>query len=370
MLKYLLPALILESVMLTFLMHTPVLPEDVTAYIVLHAAASVLLAFAMREQIPNGRHTKKRWVLSYLFIFNFVMPVLGAACVIIGYHIARRFPHIKEQAPFVPLEEPSFTTHRNKEGVGFRGGQVRAQLMNARTPLIQKMEALVSIQETPARTTKDLLHTLLSDSADDIRMLAYGILDSKEKHIMHRILELQRHLEHARRSMERREVHRQLAELYWELIYQNLVQGDMRAFAGNKVRSHANQALQVQEDGGLWFLLARLELQMQRTSEASTAIDRARHTGFAHERLLPYEAQLYFLEKRYDDVRPLLMMMSSSGVPSLLPMLRYWLDVPFLTLERSRVRNLIGIPAPIRRDAPAGQAPAIPPIGPAPRRYT
>ncbi len=296
------------------------------SYLALHAAGSALLSLALSFIVPKRYRSPRHWLLAYLFSFNFFIPIAGLVCAVFAILLGGWMPRRDSEAVFDTTEQPRFTTHRNQEGTGFRGGQVRAQLGNAKAPLDQRMKALVAVQDTPARSTGDLLRTLLADQTDDIRLLAYGILDSKEKGITQRILALQQELENVAEAAERRILHKQIAELYWELIFQNLVQGDMQEFSAEQVRMHGGEALRIADDAGLWFQLARLELRTHRATAAEHALVRARQCGFARERLLPYIAELCFLQKRFDDVRTLFAKLADQpGMPALAQSRRYWL---------------------------------------------
>lgn len=361
MLNLLLPlGLILQASALAVLVigeSTPAI--RLLAFAAAQVAASALLAPALLDLIPVSRNCRRQAAIAYLFALNLAMPVVGVACLLAGYHLARRFPAKRIGNPIAFLDEPVFTLHRDKEGSGFRGGQVRAQLMDPGTPLNQKMGALVSIQDTPTRVTKDILKGLLADPGDDIRLLAYGILDSKEKEIMARILELQDRSREAGGAKGEEILSKQLAELYWELIYQNLVQGDMRAFSADRVRHHVRVVLRNRDNGGLWFLLARLELLMGKTDAAQDAIEKARETNFPNERLLPYLAELRFLQRRYKDVQATLLRMVTAGTPLLDPALRYWLDIK-RSPQQSDLAGFAAIPSLLGKQQTHGLALALP----------
>lgn len=306
-----------------------------TGYLMLHAAGSALLALAVLFIAPAQYRKPRRWLLLYLFAFNFFIPVAGLICAVFPLLISLWKPRPKDEELFAVVPQPRFTTHRNHEGTGFRGGQVRAQLGNSRTPLSQRMTALVAVQDAPARVTGDLLRTLLADPADDIRLLAYGILDVKEKGLTQRILVLKTELEQAQGEADRLRLHKRIAELYWELSFQNLVQGDMLAFSVEQVRLHAEAALRLGEDAGLWFLLARLELRARRVEPAALALQRAEQLGFVRERLLPYLAELRFLQKRYAEVRRLFVELGDQpGIPALRQCRAFW--VGQFALKRGR----------------------------------
>lgn len=327
MFRYLIPAIILEGIWLSYLVQENAGLSDFFVYLLLHALASLLLSVVMRNQLaPTNK--SQYWTALYVFVFNLVMPLVGVMSVAMAYAIARKYPAAELKDIFEYVPEPSFSIHRDKEGNGFRGGQVRAHLINKFTPASQKMAALLSIKETPTHVSKEILQQLLADLNDDVRLLAYGILDSKEKEIMQRIITLQEKFPQIQYERCERQLHHQLAELYWELIYQNLVQGDVRIYCANQVRQHAGQALVKGSDESLWFLLARLELGAGQIDAAAYYLSQARQCGFPVNRLLPYLAELHFLQKRYDDLRIDLIQASFSGIPGILPVLNYWLYLP------------------------------------------
>lgn len=317
----------LEAAALLLLLGQSQSASVLLAFLALHGAASVLVALAIRLLLPRRYAEPRAWVLAFLFAYNFFMPVLGMGIALLAFTLGIWLPRISRRHDYASVAPPRFTTHRNQEGTGFRGGQVRAQLGNPQAPLDQRLKALVALQDTPAHATGALLRKLLSDPADDLRLLAYGILDGKEKQIMQRIQDNQRLLDAAHADeAERHAGHKRIAELYFELIYQDLVQGDMRRFAGEQVRLHVRHAQRHDAgDAGLWFMLARLELQAADVGAAAHALDEAQRGGFARERLLPYVAELRFLQRRYGDVRQLFgELQATSTLPAVRAMRGYW----------------------------------------------
>lgn len=324
--KLLFSALALEAGSLALMLGQDTNLAVLVFYFVLHGAASLLMALAIRLMLPRHYAEPRSWVVSFLFSYNFFMPVAGMLCAVLGFLLGMWLPRLGGSHGFGIVSTPRFTTHRNHEGAGFRGGQLRAQLVNAETPLEQRLKALVALQDTPAHASGSMLRHLLSDPADDIRLLAYGILDSKEKQIMQRIQENLRALERGSDDLERYGIHKRVAELYCELIYQDLVHGDMRTFAAEQVRLHGGMA-QVHDasDAGLWFMLARLALQGMDLDTAEIALKRAEEWGFAAERLLPYVAELRFLQGRYGELRRLFGELGSEAtLPAVRAMREYW----------------------------------------------
>ena len=169
-----------------------------------------------------------------------------------------------------------------------------------------RMSALLSIQEVPASVTADLLRQLLADPLDDIRLLAYGMLDGKEKAISQRLLAEEKTLKEATADDERFGAHKRLAELQWELVFQKLVEGDMRLFACRQARTHAQAALNIKsDDAGIWFLLGRVKLVLHDLAAGQQALGRAQQCGLPRTVVIPYLAEYAYAERQFAKIAAL-----------------------------------------------------------------
>ncbi|MFJ3056571.1 hypothetical protein [Herbaspirillum sp. NPDC087042] len=295
-------------------------------YLLLHMASSALFALAIASVAPERYRQPRTWLLVYLFFFNFFIPVGGALCAVVALLVAVFWPKDHAEDHFDTSQAPAFVTARRREGSGFSGNRVRAQLGSVATPLDKRLNALVAIQSTPTRASGASLRNLLADPADDVRLLAYGILDGKEKKITQRIVDARNQLKTTTDAPTLLVLHQQVAELYQELIYQNLVQGDLLQYSCTQMREHAHAALAIDEaQPTLWFMLVRLELMSGDIAAARLAQQRAQDHGFSRVRLLPYLAELSYLEHDYEQVRKLFIEMAFDASVSSNPQLhRFW----------------------------------------------
>lgn len=296
------------------------------SYLGMHALSSILFSLALSFVVPKQYRQPRLWLLGYLFAFNFFMPVVGLPCAVLAIVIGVWLPKIDKKSEYETAVAPLFVAVHDGAGAGFQGSRIRAQLNNPSMPLDERLNALAAIQDTPTRSSSGSLRQLLADPADDVRMLAYGILDGKEKKITHRIIETRQQIESVDTDWQRAALHKRVAELYQELIYQNLVQGDLLTHSCDQMREHAQQALEFNpDDQGLWFMLGRLELLAGNVSSAELAFDNAQRYGFSRERLLPYLAELSFLKKNFDRVRNLFVEITFNPSVSIASQLhRYW----------------------------------------------
>lgn len=272
------------------------------AIYLVHAAASAVIAVAVWLLYPAPMRSPRWPVLSLLFFTNFFVPLLPVM-MRIAQEIGSRYRQLHEEAPVAPVYEPEYSIYRATSSMKSRGGRTRTKLTNLKVPVADRLTALLAIQEAPARVSADLLRQLLADPIEDIRLLAYGMIDGKEKSIGVRILAEEGKLEHEENDDSIYGCNKRLAELYWELVYQKLVQGDMMRHACEQARKHAHQAVAYQpEDGGLWFLLTRIAIELRETEPARESLNEAERLGFPADQLLPYKAELAFLEARYSEI--------------------------------------------------------------------
>ena len=189
-----------------------------------------------------------------------------------------------------------------------------------------RLSALLAVQALPTRVASPLLRQLLGDAVDDIRLVAYGILDSHEKQLNARIHEEQRRLTGELSGKPRQVTLEHLAELYWELIYQGLVQGDLADHAAAESSRYLAEAMTLApNNAGLWALRGKLAQHGKDFVTARTAFMRAVALGLPKSRALPYLAEIAFLQRDFATVRNLLDEMRAGQVPAKLePLIEFW----------------------------------------------
>lgn len=296
------------------------------SFLTLQAAASAMLGLALWRLMPRRFRTPFVWSYAYLALFCFFVP-LGGTLVCLGSLVfSKLFPARRDSTGIASVALPEFVTHLIQRVTHGGGARLRAQLGNTRAPLPERMTALVAMQSMPARTSSPVLRELLADSTDDIRLLAYGMLDGAEKQLTQQILAELPRLETAESPQARGEINKRLADLYWELIYQNLVQGDVYRYTASQVERYARAALEIDDsDAALWYMRGRLALTRNAPADAREWLGRAEALGFARERVLPLLAEAAYLERDYAAVRRLMAAFDSpSPLPLVRPLLRYW----------------------------------------------
>jgi tetratricopeptide (TPR) repeat protein len=297
---------------------------ELALYYACHAGASVLLALLAWGLLPPGRKQPRLPLIGLLFALIFFVPVfgfLGVAATLLALPLLPRFA---PQFAFRSVGLPALDPHERTSGMGFRQAGLRSFLSNPQAPLATRLRALVTLQNVPTRVSSSMLRDLLADPAEDLRLLAYGMLDAQEKKLNAQIHDALQTLAAGGREAERAQ--RRLAQLYWEMVYRRLAEGDLRAHALDQALRHGRACLErAPGDPGLQLLLGRLLHEAGDAAGADAAYRAALAHGIPPPRVLPYLAELAFEAQRFDEVRRIVALLREWGrLQRLEPVLRFW----------------------------------------------
>lgn len=296
------------------------------SYLALHAGASVLLSLSLLPLVPK-RIAQPRWAALLLMIAcSYGIPIAGFIGVVLAFITLHLYREKLGPVAFDSVQLPEFDQHQKRHSNQHHVG-LRSFLGNTQAPLDSRLRAMAALQYVPGRTASPLLRTVLSDPSEDLRLLAYGMLDNLEKRINraidHELNALQAGAAH---SGQRLHSLQRLSDLYWELVYHDLVQGDLRQHAIEESLHYCEQVLQQQADNAaLQLRRGRLLHELGRRQDAEQAYAQARALGLPATRVLPYQAQLAFERRDYAQARALMRELHQWGaLPRLRPVIDYW----------------------------------------------
>lgn len=299
------------------------------SYLAMHLAASILLALFLFPFLPR-RIAHPRWAAMLLIIAcSYAIPVAGFVGVLAAFVILRVYRAQKARDDFETLQLPEFDQHQRVLRT-FRHTGMQSFLSNAEIPVPSRMRAMSALRYVSERTASPLLRTVFNDSSEDLRLLAYGMLDNLEKRINRSIAQEAEALRalhlHDKSDVRVLECVRRLSDLYWELVYQDLVQGDLRDYAVEQSLNYCNRILEVDpEDGAMHLRRGRLLYAQKSADAAEHEYMRARDLGLPAARVLPYQAQLHFERGDYARVRLLLQELGRRmALPRLRPVIDLW----------------------------------------------
>lgn len=295
-------------------------------FIVLHAAASVDAAQMGLMFLPRHYRHPKWAVYGLFFLGSFFVPLLSYIFISAVVITARFFSKPIIYHPFLKVELPEFTLGSAGVRSSLGEGAIRTRLSTSSLSTEVRMKALLSAHAMSPRFSVPMLKELLGDEADDLRLLAYGMLDSREKVLNSLIDDLLKKLSGCHSTNLCQLYQKQLSELYWAFAYENLAEGDMLAYMLAQAEHYARAALETKPDGDLWVLLAQILIKQHKPQEVDDAFKQAIKLGMPAMRIQPYLAELAYQRHDYEVVREHLQLISvNNQSPQIANIRRFWL---------------------------------------------
>ncbi|MGB7387951.1 MAG: HEAT repeat domain-containing protein, partial [Pseudomonas neustonica] len=206
----------------------------------------------------------------------------------------------------------------------FNDGGLQDVLQLASDPE-QRMAALLATKRMPGNEAAPILKLALRDPEDDVRLLAYSMLDQQETAINQNIERLQLRL--ADNPLSPKATHAALARWYWELAYLGLAQGGVLEHILAQALLHTQAAMEGSDNADLDLLAGRILMAQGQTEEAGERLQHAVDLGANPSRVAPFLAEIAFMEQRYSEVSLHLQAIPEAllNKPPLATAARYWL---------------------------------------------
>ncbi|MFO7705372.1 MAG: HEAT repeat domain-containing protein [Halopseudomonas sp.] len=319
--------LVFESLSWFMLFRDPTLLEGMLYVVLPHALACVLLALAVWALLPLRLKSPLPWAPLFLFSIAFFIPLLGIIGVLLSVFPALFMQREREVQVWQTMGVPGlpFRPLERHHSPMFQDGGLQDVLYLAPEPE-RRLDALLATRRMPAHESVPILKLALRDPADDVRLLAYSMLDQKENGINQRIERLLERL--AQSGSQRPEaIHAGIARWYWELAYLGLAQGSVLDHVLGQARQHAERSLAIQVNPELYVLAGRIALEQHDVSAARSFFKQAETGGIQFEQIAPFLAEAAFVTGEYAEVPRLLARLPEYAVsrPPFLALARYWL---------------------------------------------
>lgn len=282
-----------------------------------HASISAVVAMSTYLLLPRRYRQPRIFVTALMFCFAFMAPVVGAIglLIIIRSNLQKALAESTFAVP-VQLELPVYDV-QSKDA--HRGGQgaIRSRL-GREVPDHLRMQSLLTLQAVPSRVSNPILEDLLGDDTDDVRLVAFGMLDTEEKKIASRLRQESERLTQDQTPDARFASLHQLAELNWELVYACLAQGELRRHILTQAARFADEALAlgVTSGSGLIFLRGRIFLEQGELDAAQHAIEQAVAQGQPRTSAWPYLAEISFRRRDFAAVHQYMQQLTKLNLAS------------------------------------------------------
>jgi polysaccharide biosynthesis protein PelE len=296
------------------------------AYLLIHLLASVALAFYAAILLPNDGMQQRRPRFFLIAAVSYTLPVLGFIGVCLAVIWLRHYRSHVAPHDFEAVRLPAFDPHQRPQAA-FRQAGLRSFLGNPQVPAEARVGAMVALQYVSGRVSTPLLRDVLSDPSEDIRLLAYGMLDNQEKRINRAIDEELKALAnpaHGERGG-------------WKLP------SDCPTFTGSwcirswrrvtcaitpsaESRRYCEIVLASDPDNApLRLRQGRLRHEAGDIEGAGIAYQQAIELGLPATRVLPYQAELSFERRDFPATARLMNELANwASLPRLRPVIDYW----------------------------------------------
>ena len=296
---------------------------DQLAWAVLcHVLAAMLVGAAA---LPPASEARGRLLASSLGAWSLCVPVLAplGLCLVLLPALAQRRSH----GPKRMLEiEPSGPERNDRE---LFSGLSCAELFAGTASEAQRIAALMRLRKCELAWAVPLLRAALSDRYEDVRLLAFALLEKHEKQLRANIERATCALASLRpghAAADGGAVSERLCHAHWCLARSGFVSGAALAVTLREAARHGAAALEVVEHAALAQLLARIHLRLREGPAALHYLSSCARAGAATSVLAPLYAEAAFLTEQYRAVPGLLALGDPVGlaVPELRRLRAFW----------------------------------------------
>ena len=265
--------------------------SEYLVFLTLHGiSAAILTIFAMRV-LPKKFRSPVLFTSLLVFGFVFFIPYFGFILALGSIFVGLFLPSLFKANAFEHIDAPQYTPMPSAALQGIKNNDLKSLLTDNSLPDEQRIQGMLVVKSLPVRVTGNILRDSLGDSFEDLRLLAYGVLDQKEKDVTQRIDRAKTALQECA-DKQKPQLLRLLAELYWELVYQDLARGDIRQMAMDNALSYIDEVLASNPiDTEMWYLQGRIYLEKKYMDKAEICLLKSKELGMATTRINPWLAE-------------------------------------------------------------------------------
>jgi len=273
-------------------------------FFVFHLISSLLMTYAQILFLPKAYSLQKKSISSLLFLFNFIVPAMGA--LFSWLLIFWGFVKSQEVESLIKIDDIDMEIISEGFPVVeriFGEGSLSSLLKDKNAPASKKLKALSILTEMKSKESMTLIKETLSDNDDEVRLVGFSIIDNMEKKVNEKIHELKHIILTTRDDIKRATHQKDLAFTYWELIYQGLVDEQLKHYMIENILSEIKAAKKhISEDEKLYKLEGRVFLTQNKFQEAKEAFVKALDLGISEGEVSSFMAEISYQERNYSRI--------------------------------------------------------------------
>ncbi|MCQ1056964.1 hypothetical protein LRP52_02615 [Photobacterium sp. ZSDE20] len=295
----LLQTIAFESSGLYIITTQPMMPSLWLAFATVHALSCLSFSVLCWLILPRKYKTPVVSAFSFLFIFNYLLPVVGMIGTSCSLLIALYLPREKSDITWQECEKSELPQNPGEViGTQFGSGALREILLHNQDPE-RRLLAVSAIRNLPRQHAVPLLQLALKDLIDDVRLLAYASLENIETQINESISLTKKQFEYKPSASKAFDI----AQQYWELCYLGIAEGILRNHYLEQAENYLNQSNSIKLSASTNLLLGRVLLEQKRPTEAVPVLKAAMDGGLLLKQVAPYLAEASFISGDFQAAR-------------------------------------------------------------------
>lgn len=278
--------------------YTLALSYPLFLFTAIHAISTFLFSLFCYNLLPQ--RYKKKGMFFFIFVVSFTLIMLsyiGGLCIVFL---------LRRQKEYIPPVPESFSMETVlREDVKFSGrkfGEAAIAQMTKAAPYITKQETLMIGRDLKHPAVLELIRSSLHNPIDEIRLYAFNLISRIEEEINKNIAYLKDRLDKEDNKTRRAQIHSELARLYWELVYMNIVDKELEHIDLEEASFHIEEAMKVLKNPNVYLLAGRIYLRKKEKDKALGFLETAHKMGIPPSRIIPYIAEIYFELRNYKGI--------------------------------------------------------------------
>jgi hypothetical protein len=267
-----------------------------------HILSAFIFPWPLWKLLPLRFHRERKIVILF-FLICLLIPLVSGIGLLLSLSINSHFskPFLGElsntiKAPTLPehlLQTMQLSSYKGESLLG---------VLEASTVENQRIKAVLKTRQMLDKEAIPILKVALLDPVDEVRLLAYSMLDKKEK-ILGRQITTQLEALKDKPSEKHIAEHMSLAEAYWELSYLGLVHGQAQIHILQDAYTHIQKVVMHRTtDADAYFLQARITLALNLYDIAEDSLDHVVELDLNTKRTNSYQKELAFITRHFEGI--------------------------------------------------------------------
>lgn len=251
--------------------------------------------------------TSRREIFLLIFMFNIALPFLGYLLTFWLVYYLLNVKYTQELTHVNAINMDEFENEFPEVQRIFGEGSMKYLMNDENADNSLRMKALVSLADNASREELKLIKNSLSDKNDEIRLYSFAVIDHKERVINEKIHQQMEKLLHADSPNIKAMAAEELVYLYWDMIYFELSDSDLKHFIVQEIEKYAQIVLDREpKHTKVNVVLGKMYLMEEDFNKAEKYFDVVVEQEGEKDFILPYLAEIYYSQRNFSATKKLL----------------------------------------------------------------